>query len=177
MHSITLNQNWKIVRVTLDPPQKGPSRKGKKPITLGITLYLLNLQIIIFHRSPGRLRNCVFSDLDHYLNLKILIYKLFVHTPEARMIKAILWPTALLLAGGAVASAMEFAQFTDEFYKVDVTKVTAAAENLAKEASKAAESVSQTVAREMQATPKPREIGFKSKQDLLREAREKAAGK
>ena len=32
MHSITLNQNWKIVRVTLDPPQKGPSRKGKKPI-------------------------------------------------------------------------------------------------------------------------------------------------
>ena len=33
------------------------------------------------------------------------------------------------------------------------------------------------VAREMQATPKPREIGFKSKQDLLREAREKAAGK
>ena len=32
MHSITLNQNWKKVRVTLDPPQKGPSRKGKKPI-------------------------------------------------------------------------------------------------------------------------------------------------
>jgi hypothetical protein len=28
MHSITLNQNWKKVRVTLDPPQKGPSRKG-----------------------------------------------------------------------------------------------------------------------------------------------------
>ena len=65
-------------------------------------------------------------------------------------------------------------EFTE---KVDVTKVTEAAENLAKEASKAAESVSQTVAREMQATPKPREIGFKSKQDLLREAREKAAGK
>ena len=35
MHSITLNQNWKKVRVTLDPPQKGPSRKGKKP-----TVYL-----------------------------------------------------------------------------------------------------------------------------------------
>ena len=32
MHSITLNQNWKIVRVTLDPPQKGPSRKGNEPI-------------------------------------------------------------------------------------------------------------------------------------------------
>ena len=62
-------------------------------------------------------------------------------------------------------------EFTE---KVDVTKVTAAAENLAKEASKAAESVSATVQREMQATPKPREIGFKSKQDLLREAREKA---
>ena len=61
--------------------------------------------------------------------------------------------------------------------KVDVTKVTEAANNLAKEASKAAESVSATVQREMQATPKPREIGFKSKQDLLREAREKAAGK
>ena len=43
--------------------------------------------------------------------------------------------------------------------------------------AKAAESVSATVQREMQATPKPREIGFKSKQDLLREAREKAAGK
>ena len=27
MHSITLNQNWKFVRVTLDPPQKGPSKK------------------------------------------------------------------------------------------------------------------------------------------------------
>lgn len=65
-------------------------------------------------------------------------------------------------------------EFTE---KVDVNKVTEAANNLAKEASKAAESVSQTVAREMQATPKPREIGFKSKQDLLREAREKAAGK
>ena len=35
MHSITLNQNWKKVRVTLDPPQKGPSRKGKKPILFG----------------------------------------------------------------------------------------------------------------------------------------------
>ena len=34
MHSITLNQNWKIVRVTLDPPQKGPSRKGNEPIIL-----------------------------------------------------------------------------------------------------------------------------------------------
>ena len=65
-------------------------------------------------------------------------------------------------------------EFTE---KVDVNKVAEAANNLAKEASKAAESVSQTVAREMQATPKPREIGFKSKQDLLREAREKAAGK
>ena len=32
MHSITLNQNWKKVRVTLDPPQKGPSRKGNEPI-------------------------------------------------------------------------------------------------------------------------------------------------
>ena len=32
MHSITLNQNWKIVRVTLDPPQKGPSRKCNEPI-------------------------------------------------------------------------------------------------------------------------------------------------
>ena len=32
MHSITLNQNWKIVRVTLDPPQRGPSRKGNEPI-------------------------------------------------------------------------------------------------------------------------------------------------
>jgi hypothetical protein len=32
MLSITLNQNWKIVRVTLDPPQKGPSRKGNEPI-------------------------------------------------------------------------------------------------------------------------------------------------
>ena len=65
-------------------------------------------------------------------------------------------------------------EFTE---KVDVTKVTEAANNLAKEASKAAESISATVQREMQATPKPREIGFKSKQDLLREAREKAAGK
>ena len=65
-------------------------------------------------------------------------------------------------------------EFTE---KVDVSKVTEAANNLAKEASKAAESVSATVQREMQATPKPREIGFKSKQDLLREAREKAAGK
>ena len=58
-------------------------------------------------------------------------------------------------------------EFTE---KVDVTKVTEAANNLAKEASKAAESVSATVQREMQATPKPREIGFKSKQDLLRVA-------
>ena len=32
MHSITLNQNWKFVRVTLDPPQEGPCRKGKEPI-------------------------------------------------------------------------------------------------------------------------------------------------
>ena len=58
-------------------------------------------------------------------------------------------------------------EFTE---KVDVSKVT-------EKVAKAAESVSATVAREMQATPKPREIGFKSKQDLLREAREKAAGK
>ena len=35
MHSITLNQNWKIVRVTLDPPQSGPSRKCNEPI-LGV---------------------------------------------------------------------------------------------------------------------------------------------
>jgi hypothetical protein len=38
MHSITLNQNWKIVRVTLDPPQKGPSRKCKKPILYSMLL-------------------------------------------------------------------------------------------------------------------------------------------
>jgi hypothetical protein len=38
MHSITLNQNWKKVRVTLDPTQSGPSRKGNEPILL-LTLY------------------------------------------------------------------------------------------------------------------------------------------
>jgi hypothetical protein len=47
MHSITLNQNWKKVRVTLDPPQKGPSRKGNEPTSttkfvdiLGVSLYI-----------------------------------------------------------------------------------------------------------------------------------------
>ena len=37
MHSITLNQNWKFVRVTLDPPQEGPFRKGNEPIGLSST--------------------------------------------------------------------------------------------------------------------------------------------
>ena len=36
MHSITLNQNWKKVRVTLDPPQKGPSRKGNEPTVFSV---------------------------------------------------------------------------------------------------------------------------------------------
>ena len=40
------------------------------------------------------------------------------------MIRAILWPTALLLAWGTVPThALQFAQFTDEYYKVDVTKM------------------------------------------------------
>jgi hypothetical protein len=44
MHSITLTQNWKKVRVTLDPPQKGPSRKGNEPI----------LTSILYHKSKSK---------------------------------------------------------------------------------------------------------------------------
>ena len=34
-----LNQNWKFVRVTLDPPQEGPSisRKGNEPVLSVVT--------------------------------------------------------------------------------------------------------------------------------------------
>ena len=78
MHSITLNQNWKKVRVTLDPPQKGPSRKCKKPtffvlvycpseikrtryripgtVALPYTQHFLLKNIIGWHPYPGRVR-------------------------------------------------------------------------------------------------------------------------
>jgi len=75
----------------------------------------------------------------------------------------------------ALRTDSKLKEFTEKVDMPDLGKVTAAAENLAKEASKAAESVSQMAAREMQATPKPREIAYRSKQDILREAREKAA--
>jgi len=58
---------------------------------------------------------------------------------------------------------------------VDVNEATGAASGVAQAATGFARSIRATVEREMTATPKPREIAFKSKQDLIREAREAAA--
>ena len=51
MHSITLNQNWKKVRVTLDPPQKGPSIKGNEPILISYRFLLRWCLGLSFFRS------------------------------------------------------------------------------------------------------------------------------
>ena len=66
MHSITLNQNWKKVRVTLDPPQKGPSRKGNEPIPVYLgkscceaAVYILYGYILILIQYPGILYSTV----------------------------------------------------------------------------------------------------------------------
>ena len=61
MHSITLNQNWKKVRVTLDPPQKGPSRKGKKPINIYLNyinsiLHVIRVSTRVLYCTRGFMR-------------------------------------------------------------------------------------------------------------------------
>lgn len=60
--------------------------------------------------------------------------------------------------------------------KVDVNEATGAASGVMEGASSFARNVSAEISRQMKPTPKPREIAFKSKQDLIREAQE-AAGK